>query len=163
MCHLFMQYSPTASLNAPCASKEELELEGLRSPSSQTGRPGASAVSICLPSKGKPSCHSQQPRPRAGQGAENLVTAAPLLLGGQAGRWGRPPCLPHVCLPNAPPVPPWDPAQLLHGALGPAILAPQHRLTVQSRVCVSWILKSKQQSTDWYSETGISLKTFCIA
>ena len=97
-------------------------------------RPGASAVSICLPWKGKPSCQSQQPHQRAGQGAENLVTTALLLLGRQAGRRGRPPCLPHLCPPNAPPVPPWDPAQLLHGALGSAILAPQPRLCSQGSV-----------------------------
>lgn len=34
--YLFVQYSPTAFLDARCALKEELELEGLRSPSSQT-------------------------------------------------------------------------------------------------------------------------------
>lgn len=38
--YLFMQYSPTASLDAPCTSKEELELKGLRSASSQTAGQG---------------------------------------------------------------------------------------------------------------------------
>lgn len=42
---LFMQYSPTAFLDAPCALKEELELEGLRSPSSQTAGQG---LLLCL-------------------------------------------------------------------------------------------------------------------